>query len=173
MVMSVRTLAERVEWVQVNRELTLAEWGQKAGLSRGVVPAALKREKEGKEASFGATNNNRLAQAANVDPHWLSTGEGSPEPMSPVVPATEDTQGLVNQVARMLVDLDGHSLADALVALHDVRLPAPNVDGYYRAARAKLAGRRSILTRKETDEIVGKIRSASPRDVVRARKKRD
>ncbi len=172
MVMSVRTLAERVEWVRVNRELTLGEWGQKAGLSRGVVSAALKREKEGKEASFGATNNNRLAQAANVDPHWLSTGEGSPEPMPPTV-AAEDTQRLVNQVARMLVDLDDCSLADALVALHDVHLPIPNVDGYYRAARAKLARRRSILTRKETDEIVGEIRSASPRNVVRTRKKRD
>lgn len=185
---TVRTLAERIDWVLKNRGLNMASWGLKAGLSRGVVSQALKREGEGNGGGFGSVNNLKLAEAAAVDPAWLSTGQGEPEPGGRAVaqpslanPAI-DTQQIANAAARMLVELDGLTLPDALLLVYDVRLSEPTVDGYYRTARRALATRAAnetqmgsqggTITREMEDAAEREFRAGSARRVVGAKHKR-
>jgi len=172
------TLAKRVAWIKANRDLSLRAWAREAEIGESTVAQTLHREKTEGKATFSGANVARLAKAANVDPHWLNTGEGEPEPgarpaLQPaMVSVAVDTQQIANEAARMLVELDGLALPDALVAVHDVRLPTPTVDGYYRAARRALAaratddpkviGERGVITREIEEAAEHEVRASIP-----------
>jgi transcriptional regulator with XRE-family HTH domain len=71
------TLAERIRWVLTHRNVSARKLSLKAGLSQSHV-GQLARGQLGNQVS-GPTLV-AIAQAAGVDPMWLQTGEGSPEP---------------------------------------------------------------------------------------------
>lgn len=142
--MAWETLAERIAWIKAHRGLTMKSLANSSGLTDSAIAVALHRERaSGEPATFSARTIRRMAKVADVDPVWLETGQGLPEPAASETVAhptgAVDTQQIMVNAAQMLVKLDGLALPDALVLVHDLRLPQPTVDGYYSAARLRLS----------------------------------
>lgn len=72
----VTTLADRIEWILASRGTSARALSLAAGLSQSHV-GQLKRGQLSSQVAAGTLA--AIARAAHVDPHWLQTGEGSPE----------------------------------------------------------------------------------------------
>jgi transcriptional regulator with XRE-family HTH domain len=83
----VSTLADRVRWILENRDFrSQRDLSLKAGLSESHV-GLLARGDLGKKTASETLE--KIARAANVSFHWLSTGEGSPDQVA-LVPDSEE-----------------------------------------------------------------------------------
>lgn len=68
-------MVARFAWVLENRGLSRSKWSRAAGMAQANVGQMMRGErKKIPTETFG-----RLARAANVDPKWLETGEGTPQ----------------------------------------------------------------------------------------------
>lgn len=68
-------LRERIVWARQRSGLTQKQLADRVGISRQAV---MQWEQEDGTKSLDAANAIRAAQAMNVDPLWLATGDGSP-----------------------------------------------------------------------------------------------
>ena len=69
-----KTLAERLEYALILREITQSELARRAGVSRGTISNVMK----GVAKNFNAEISLKVAKALEVDPYWLILGEGKP-----------------------------------------------------------------------------------------------
>jgi hypothetical protein len=133
------TLAKRVAWVQETRKLSRRAWCAKANIGASTLSQALLRESKSGKGNLDSDIAFALGKAAGVDPVWLNTGEGSPDPETRAAELHMlDAKRYSNAAAYMLADLDGVAIKDALFLVHDVETTVPSVEPYYRAARRKL-----------------------------------
>ncbi len=80
------TLAARVRWAVEQSPLS----ARKAGLNAGLSSAYVSQMVAGKNTNPGWDSIRALAKVLEVDPHWLSTGEGAPPTATPaMVPAVD------------------------------------------------------------------------------------
>lgn len=70
------SLSERIAWILRTRGLSVRQLALKATLSHTYVGALAK----GARDNLTRASAEKLAAAAGVDPGWLMTGEGAPEP---------------------------------------------------------------------------------------------
>ncbi len=69
-------LIARMQWVIDHRGLSRSGWSKAAGMSQGNVGQIMRGERQG---NMPQSTFDRLAKAADVDPVWLATGEGTPQ----------------------------------------------------------------------------------------------
>jgi len=70
-------IGPRVQWWRAYRGLTQPELAKSAGIGQSTL-SGLENQKQ-----ISSTKLNRLAAALRVDPHYLETDEGDPEPNGP------------------------------------------------------------------------------------------
>lgn len=73
----VNTIAERIDWVLENRKdlvKNARQWGIRAGMSHGTVPAIYERN-----SGMNSATAQKLAAVAKVSTDWLSVGVGDPD----------------------------------------------------------------------------------------------
>jgi transcriptional regulator with XRE-family HTH domain len=78
----VRTLAERIDWIQKNsgpRRLSLSDVARKSGLTPAAVSRLVRESKRKPGKSIGRSETiAKLAERNGVDFTWLETGKGAP-----------------------------------------------------------------------------------------------
>lgn len=123
----VSTLRERL--LSVGNLGSIAE---KAGVHRGTLSAAFKREREEGSHSIDQTTAEALARATGKSVAWILGG------VEPTAPKAEDTLQNARTVAVLLLDAFEIDQRDAWLVLYDVHTPDCTVPGLFRAAAARL-----------------------------------
>lgn len=101
-----RELRHRIAWVLETKGLSARAWAAKSGVSAPYINMLRKGERGGR--GLTPETAGKLAGAAGIDPTWLLTGEGSPEPGVAAPDAPEDLPVALVQALTLLGDrIDG------------------------------------------------------------------
>lgn len=78
-----RALAERIEWILENRDISARRLGRTANISESAIGQYLRRSKLDPDVDVSLGTLASIANAADVSFGWLVTGAGSPEEVIP------------------------------------------------------------------------------------------
>lgn len=151
-----KTLRLRVDWVIANRGHEVGGsqrgWCLKSRKSAGVLSSAITREQGNPNFLMEMETAEALARTANVDAHWLRTGEGVPD-KSRAGLVHLDTHEMRKWAADMLVRLEHIDPQLAWWMMRDIDLPNPTRDEFLVAARERLREQASQLTEGKVREF--------------------
>jgi phage repressor protein C with HTH and peptisase S24 domain len=119
----VSSYRERIDWIMRNRHFKSGRaLSMTAGLSPATVNNLLMRERREGSASLDAESLAAIAAVAKVDPQWLATGAGEPEPGAGRVYESDrdrDRRGSLVNVREKLYSRYEKSLVDQAIGASD------------------------------------------------------
>jgi hypothetical protein len=119
----VSSYRERIDWIMRNRHFKSGRaLSMAAGLSPATVNNLLMRERREGSASLDAESLAAISAVAKVDPQWLATGAGEPEPGAGRVYESDrerDRRGSLLKVREKLYSRYEKSLVDQAVGASD------------------------------------------------------